>query len=228
MQNSHGFNDTQQFQQPVSSGMAMPGSAAVAQPVQGQPYYGQPPAQAQNTEFQQSPQQMVKEEKRHFESYHVYGKGAALCFNMSNKTKKEGVNEVFLYKTLNIDGAVGHNRVYNWEHGQKVTIQLTKTELPELAAVLIGAAQKCEFRSHGPNKTKGFSAEHQGKNVYFRVWDAEKKDGSANRDVPIFAGDLPAVTSMVLRQLKENLKLGSISETIEVVRSTTGFLKNHQ
>jgi hypothetical protein len=121
-------------------------------------------------------------------SVHVYGGKAALCFNAD--TTRGGV------PTVALDAAAGANRQYDW--AGKVRLQLTRQELPIVAAVLLGYRQACEFKSHGANKDKGFSMERQDRGrVFVRVFAREQ----GVKAVPIEVGDAFYVGGLFLRQL---------------------------
>lgn len=139
--------------------------------------------------------------------FHVYGGKAALCFEAD--TTRGGVPTI----ALDAASATGP-RSYNW--GQKTRIQMTRAELPMVAAVLIGARQSCKFSSHGPDKTKGFSMERQGTKVFTKVFE---KDGGV-KAVPIEAADAFYVTTLLLLQIRKISPWLDASSTIELVRST--------
>lgn len=58
------------------------------------------------------------------------------------------------YNTVALDFASGENRNYDWSN--KLRIQLTRGELPEVLAVFLGILPSCKFSSHGEGKDKGF------------------------------------------------------------------------
>jgi hypothetical protein len=55
---------------------------------------------------------------------------------------------------------------YDWK--SKISVQLTKQELPVVIGVLLGYLPSAEYGNHG-DKNKGFSIENQGKNFFFKV-----------------------------------------------------------
>lgn len=141
-------------------------------------------------------------------SVHVYGGKAALCFE-ADKTKAG-------FDTVALDAAASSGpRQYNW--GNKVRIQLTRGELPVVAAVLIGALPSCEFKSHGPNKDKGFSIERQaGGKVFIKVMAANE----GVKAVPVMASDIFYVTSLFLRQIQKSHPWLDGPSVMALVRAT--------
>lgn len=137
----------------------------------------------------------------------VYGGKAALCFEAD--VTRGGV------PTIALDAASSTGpRSYNW--GQKTRIQMTRAELPVVAAVLLGARQSCEFSSHGADKTKGFSMERQGTKVFTKVFEK----GAGVKAVPMEAADAFFVTSLFLLQIRKISPWLDASSAIALVRST--------
>lgn len=125
-------------------------------------------------------------------SVHVYGGKAALCFEAD--ITKGGV------PTIALDAASSTApRQYDWS--RKVRLQMTRHELPVVAAVLLGVMPSCEFKNHGQDNSKGFSIERQqGGKVYIKVF--AKNEGV--RGVPVMAADVFYVTSLLLRQIQKS------------------------
>jgi hypothetical protein len=86
-----------------------------------------------------------------------YGGKAALCFESDDARRGES--------TIAIDAAAAVG-VCNYDWSGKIRAQLTRGELPAVAAVLPGYLHRCEYRNHGPDKSKGFSFENQGARVF--------------------------------------------------------------
>lgn len=140
--------------------------------------------------------------------FHVYGGKAALCFE--EDVTRGGVPTI----ALDAATAVG-TKTYNW--GQKVRIQLTRAELPVVASVLLGARQSCEFKSHGPEKNKGFSMERQsGGKVFVKVFEK----GQQVKAVPVEAADVFYVASLFLLQIRRNSPWLDAASTMALVRAT--------
>ncbi len=144
-----------------------------------------------------------------WESFHVYGSKAALCFN-ADVTKGRT-------PTIAIDAASSTGpHVYDWK--QKVRLQLTKAELPVVAAVLLGALGKCEFKNHGANKDKGFTMERQdGGKIFISVF----AKGTV-KAVPVFAPDVMWVTALVLQQVQKSCPGLDSMGVITLLRITQG------
>lgn len=73
------------------------------------------------------------------------------------------------WHTLRLESALKHieGNTYDWE--KKVSIQITKTELPVVIGTLLGFYRECEYKNHGDDTDKWFSLCNQGKNFFFRV-----------------------------------------------------------
>jgi len=156
---------------------------------------------------QGAPQQRV--------SKHVYGGRAALCFETDET--RHGV------PTIAVDAAIACSvRDYDWPG--KIRLQLTQGELPVVAAVLLGALPSCEFKSHGPNKDKGFSVEHQGNKVFVRVFAA----GEPMRAVPMELSDVYQVSALFLRQLRHQSPWLDATGIMDLIRATFGNLRPSQ
>lgn len=140
--------------------------------------------------------------------FHVYGGKAALCFE-ADITRGN-------VPTIALDAAnTTGPRTYNW--GQKTRIQMTRAELPVVAAVLLGARQSCEFSAHGVDKSKGFSMERQaGGKIFTKVFEK----GQSVKAVPIEAADTFFVASLFLLQLRKISPWLDASSAIALVRTT--------
>lgn len=143
-------------------------------------------------------------------SFHVYGGKAALCFE-ADLTR----NEVH---TIALDAATATGpKQYNW--GKKVRLQLTRSELPIVTAVLLGVMKRCEFKNHGQDNSKGFSMERQdGGKVFIKVF--AKEEGV--KAVPVEAPDVFFVTSLFLRQLQANTPWMDAAGVVALIRATQG------
>ena len=119
-----------------------------------------------------------------------YGSNAALCVEATQLLEK---GEPAGW-TVNLDVAPIENRQTAWN--QKVTIQASRTELPVLAAVLLGYLPKCKFQRGG----KGIYLERQPGKLFVR--------GSANAKnyaLPLTIGDTFHLAALVLQQLQKHL-----------------------
>lgn len=142
-------------------------------------------------------------------SYHVYGGKAALCFE-SDLTRNSA-------HTVALDAAnTTGPRTYDW--GKKVRIQLTRSELPVVAAVFVGARPRCEFKNHGQENNKGFSMERQGEKVFVKVFSANEP----LKAVPIEAADVFYVATMLIRQIRKNAPWMDATAITNLLYSTQG------
>lgn len=142
-------------------------------------------------------------------SFHVYGGKAALCFE-ADITR----NDVH---TIALDAASATGpKQYNW--GKKVRLQMTRSELPIVTAVLLGVIPSCTFKNHGQDNSKGFSMERQGSKVFIKVF---AKDEPV-RAVPVEAADVFFVSSLFLRQLQANTPWMDAAGIAALIRATQG------
>lgn len=140
--------------------------------------------------------------------FHVYGGRAALCFE--EDTTRGGVPTI----ALDAAASVGP-KTYDWK--KKVRIQMTRAELPVVAAVLLGKRKSCEFKSHGQDNSKGFSMERQdGGKVFVKVFEK----GQGVKAVPIEAPDVFYVASIFLLQIRRSAPWLDATSTIALVGAT--------
>ena len=130
-----------------------------------------PPAsnQSMNNNAKQVPQQhgSQTDEPKRYMNIKSHGKSNAIEFAPDNTQKG--------WDTLRIEAAPklgGNTKAYDWAN--KVSVQITKTELPIVVAVLLGFLPSCEFGNHG-GTAKWFSIENQGKAFYIKVGQASDK-----------------------------------------------------
>lgn len=130
-------------------------------------------------------------EKRNFVGHHVYGRHSALYFAYDETRGGDA--------TIAVDGAMSvATRQYNWN--QKLRIQITRSDLPSVAAVMFGLLPKVELTNYGADNTKRLMIENQGKN-YFVNMSAKDHHQIA---VPISASDVFEIRSLILAQLIKN------------------------
>lgn len=120
----------------------------------------------------------------------VYGGKAALCIDPDETRQGE--------PTLRIEAArATAPRKYDW--GQKLSLQLTREELPVIAATVLGLLPRCAYNNHGPNQDKGLEIVHQGTHLFVRVFQKERGVVA----VPVTAADSYALGALCLRQLRK-------------------------
>lgn len=147
-------------------------------------------------------------EGKNWESFHVYGAKAALCFS-SDITKGET-------HTIALEAASSIGpKSYDWQG--KIRIQITKSELPVVAAVLMGIRNECEFKNHGKNNDKGFSMKRQeGGKIFVSVF----AKGQPAKAVPIFQPDMMWATGLVVQQLQKNFPGIDTMGVISMLKAT--------
>ena len=119
----------------------------------------------------------------------IYGSKAALCIESDETRQGE--------PTLRIEAAPATApRQYDW--AQKRVIQLTREELPIVAATVLGLLPRCEYKSHGPEKDKGLEILHQGTHLFVRLFQKERGVVA----VQVTAADCYALGALCLRQLR--------------------------
>jgi hypothetical protein len=105
---------------------------------------------------------------------------------------------------LEAASAIGE-RKFNWQ--DKTAIQVTKTELLPVIAVLLGIRESFEGKSHGTAKNKGFSVKWQQNqrdntmNVFVSVFEANKP----MKGVPISAYDALMLGHLAISQYINNM-----------------------
>ncbi|MCB1810543.1 MAG: hypothetical protein KDK04_02295 [Candidatus Competibacteraceae bacterium] len=124
------------------------------------------------------------------EQCRVYGGKAALCVESDDTRHGE--------PTLRIEAAVATApKQYDWN--QKITVQLTREELPMVTATVLGLLGKCECKNHGPENDKGLEVIHQGGNLFVRVF----QKGQSVRAIPVNASDTYYLAALCLRQCRK-------------------------
>tara|TARA_R110002167_G_scaffold42604_5_gene129426 strand:- start:2017 stop:2868 length:852 start_codon:yes stop_codon:yes gene_type:complete len=128
-------------------------------------------------------------EKREFIGHHIYGGKAALYFSL-DKTKAE-------HHTIRVEGApVGAQaKTYLWD--KKMALQITRGDLPTVAAVFFGLLPECELSNYGADNTKRLMVKNQGKNFFLNM----SGKGYSQIAVPISPSDVYEIRALVLRQL---------------------------
>lgn len=127
------------------------------------------------------------EEKRKFDSQHVYGSGYALCFNTGNWNGNHGVM---------VDAATALGpKDYDWKNA--IHVWLDAREVAACLSVFRKRRPSVEFNAHGAQNDKSFALAFQGAHYYAKV--SAKNKGV--RAVKILPTDATAVSVLFLRQL---------------------------
>ena len=109
------------------------------------------------------------------------------------------------WHTIRIESAakLENSKAYNWEG--KVSLQLTKTELPVVIGTLLGYYRKCEYKNHGAGSDKWLMIENQcgsGKHQEFFF----KVGQTTNRILLPTPVSLPEANMMGLLALSQYIK----------------------
>ncbi|WP_199047335.1 MULTISPECIES: hypothetical protein [unclassified Dyella] len=136
------------------------------------------------------------DQPRVYESKHVYGGRAALCFEAT--TTQAGS------PTVQIEAAPGQNKVYKWK--DKLIFQLTTSELQLVCSLLYGHINKIFLSGHND---KWLSAERQqgqyAGTIKFSMGKGKSADNQP-RTVQVSYTDLGEVHSLFVRQTASLLK----------------------
>lgn len=114
-----------------------------------------------------------------YEDIKVYSTSTAVAWGADTAKAKPGVRP---FETIYIEAAPAllrepgakHTR-YDWD-SNKTKIQVSRAELLDVIAVLLGYSRQCEFGNHRtPNDpvVKSYRIEHQGAQIYFKLTGAE-------------------------------------------------------
>lgn len=197
---------------------APPPQAAYQQDQGSRPSQNRGSTPNQGNSNRNAPSQQTQQgqgDDREFISHHVYGGKAALCWDV-DKTKNGDY-------TLRLEAAkaVGE-RQYDWSN--KITIQLTRDELPCVAAVFLGILPKAEGKNHGvgDQQGKGFEIEHQGNKLFVKVFAPQKPPCA----VPVSPEDAFTVASLLVRQIRKGKPWLSGNDIMTMLRAIIGRMKS--
>lgn len=122
--------------------------------------------------------------------HRIYATKAALLWELDETRQHE--------PTLRLEAAPATGaKLYDWK--QKISLQLTREELPWVAATVLGLTPHCEFKNHGPENNKGFRLEHQGSHLFVRVFQRDRPLLA----LPINAADCFYLAALCLRPLRQ-------------------------
>ena len=137
----------------------------------------------------------------------IYGSKAALCIESDETRQGE--------PTLRIEAALAiASRQYDWT--QKRVIQLTREELPIVAATVLGLLPRCEYKNHGTEKDKGVEIVHQGTHLFVRLFQKERGVVA----VQVGAADSYALGALCLRQLCRTTPWLNAGEVLLLLKTT--------
>lgn len=143
-----------------------------------------------NDRFEEPPQGGT-EQNRNFDGHHIYGKSFALYVAV-DVTRGEDA-------TIRIEGAKATGpKKFDW--GSKLALQITRGDLPTVAAVFFGLLPECELKHYGADNSKRLTIKNQGKNFFINM---SAKD-FPQIAVPISASDVFEIRALFLQQLLAN------------------------
>jgi hypothetical protein len=122
------------------------------------------------------------------------------------------------WHTIRLEGAPSKGdgtKAFNWN--EKVSIQITKTELPIVIGVLLGFLPMCEFKNHGGDAAKWFYMENQGKNFFFKIGQGNPKRMSVC-PIPTVEAHLMGIIALTQHTKNfEGLGTGTALDAIKVM-----------
>lgn len=132
-------------------------------------------------------------------SHHVYGKDAAVCVEPAQVEDSTPDNPVPIFHTVLLEMAPnrGDGR-FDWE--SKISVRLTRREMPLFYAVCMGWLDEVEFKNHGPDHDKALVLKDQQTKMFLRLRQGRKGYG-----VPIPPAELFYVAGLVLKALQSNM-----------------------
>jgi hypothetical protein len=173
---------------------AAPSPATMEPPPAAAPPPATPPAPPASAVEYSSEEVEVQSAPAGVKEHHVYGGKGAICFTTAMARENR-------YATLRVEGAANKGpRSYAWD--KKVSIQLSKTELLDLLAVMQGWVPEMSLVSHGTDKDKSLSIKRQEEagRPHFYV-TVRQKDG-ANVAAKMSVQNAFYVSSLVIEQLQ--------------------------
>lgn len=127
-------------------------------------------------------------------NFHVYGGKGALTIEAAERKTNQGAIQHVVY----IDAAPATApREYAWK--DKLMFMLLPAEIPAVLAVLANLTPKTELRNHGEEKDKALMVEHQGGNIFVKLFHAKRMIA-----VPVTAEDALRWSALLLRQMQRN------------------------
>lgn len=154
-------------------------------------------------------------ERKGLGSHRVYGSTGALTIEVDIARGAQGSARQY---TLRFEAASSRAKgVYGWE--EKIIVQLTRRELHQAAAVLLGLTRVCVFKGHGVEKDKRLELKLQPGGVFVRI-------GQGRRVIPVPIGvdDLYEVALLAVRALSMNdpdLERGVLLDILRLTASAS-------
>ena len=146
---------------------------------------------------------------------HIYGNQAALTIEDSRTRGSENTPGVH---TLMIEIARKQSNANRYDWDNKLSVQLTESEMPQLLSLLMGWQTNCVFGYHGEGRDKVLNVAHQGKHLYVSM----AQGGATAGALSVNAADTFAWSMQLLRQLSRNYGGMSSDALLIVLKNTMG------
>ncbi|AHZ73610.1 hypothetical protein OU5_P0358 (plasmid) [Pseudomonas mandelii JR-1] len=146
------------------------------------------------------------------DGFHVYGASASAKFEIV--ANRGGV----FVLAVDIAGRVPSRDSFDWEN--KIAIQVTDREMPQLMCAVLGITPTFDLRNHGPKKNKSLSLANQSDKgvLYLRV-----TEGQVGHSIPISADKVFHLGVIGMKVL--SLQTRADTQTcLLLLRGTTGRL----
>jgi hypothetical protein len=188
---------------------------------QNQPMYQQnQPMYQQNQPMYQNKEQKETEKASNeiFFSIKCHGKNSA--FELKPDCSRKGFHTVRV-ECANILNN-GNPKTYDWKN--KVSLQITKSEMPLLIAFLLGFMSKIEFNNHNTGNTlKSLNIINQPNNLFVNLKQFNKQDNNQTLcALPIPFSDINLLLNVCLMQYIKNFNgvtSDSIIRSLELARN---------
>ena len=142
----------------------------------------------------------------------VFGGKGALTFQ-ATETRA-------VVKTINNDAALANApRQYDWSN--KITVQISRAELPVVCGLFAGIVNECKFGSHGPEKNKGYEIQRQQDKVFIKVMQKDKTMVA----VPVGPADCFWVAALLTEVLQSNTEVNDSATLLRLIHSNLGTIK---
>jgi hypothetical protein len=121
------------------------------------------------------------------------------------------------YPTLTIEAASRADDAKRYEWQTKISVQLTRQELPPFCAVAVGLREAVDCPYHGPARNKGLVFERQADKLYLKVSEAGRVIG-----VPIGYADGVHLAALAMERLKASHPTLDSQTLLTLMRQTPG------
>ena len=143
----------------------------------------------------------------------------ARCFGRQSALTVEGTrlmkHDQPVGDTVNLEMAPKDAHQVNWD--QKITLQLSESELPVFAALCLGYLQEVEFARPG----KGIKIERQANRLFFSASQGQGRQYA----LPVPIGQVFQITSLVLAQLSKQSCVQDGSLVLAAIRGAASLYR---